>query len=102
MGKRRVRNAEPSLFDAVCRSPKETFRYLRNFLAGRFIGATRDDALLDEILKCLFCKLHLETNGRAGGDRGGLVTPPRAYRDLFAKIRTDFPEIYDKNACILL
>ena len=65
MVRRREVHVEPGLFDAECRSPKETFRYLRNFLAGRFVGATRDDALLDELLKCLFCRLHIETNGRA-------------------------------------
>jgi len=48
------------LFPEV-RPPKEVFRYLRNYLAGQFVGATRDDALLDEVLKCLFCKLYMET-----------------------------------------
>jgi hypothetical protein len=43
------------------KNPKETFRYLRNYLAGQFVGATRDDALLDEVLKCLFCQLYIET-----------------------------------------
>ncbi|HEY7158007.1 MAG TPA: N-6 DNA methylase [Gemmataceae bacterium] len=102
MAKRRIVDLQPGLFDAECRSPKETFRYLRNFLAGRFIGATRDDALLDEILKCLFCKLHLETIRRTEIDPENPVVLARAYRELFTKIRTDFPEIYGSNANILL
>lgn len=35
-------------------------RELRNFLAGQVLGITRDEALLDEILKCAFCKVSLE------------------------------------------
>jgi type I restriction enzyme M protein len=101
MVRRREVQVEPSLFDAECRSPKETFRYLRNFLAGRFIGATRDDALLEEILKCLFCKLYLETNGRAAVDHED-AGAARAYREIFEKIRGDFPEIYDESTSILL
>ena len=41
-------------------TPKEVFRSLRNYLAGQFVGATRDETLLDELLKCLFCKLYIE------------------------------------------
>jgi hypothetical protein len=41
-------------------TPKEIFRSLRNYLAGQFVGATRDETLLDELLKCLFCKLYVE------------------------------------------
>ena len=43
------------------RNPKQVFRALRDYLAGQFVGATRDDALLDEVMKCLFCKLYLDT-----------------------------------------
>lgn len=35
-------------------------RDLRNYLAGQVVGITRDEALLDEILKCAFCKVSLE------------------------------------------
>jgi type I restriction enzyme M protein len=95
-------HVDPGLFDADCRSPKETFRYLRNFLAGRFVGATRDDALLEEVLKCLFCKLHLETSGRAQIDSEDQVAAAKDYRELFGKVRAEFPEIYDESASILL
>jgi type I restriction enzyme M protein len=85
------------------RTPKDAFRYLRNYLAGQFVGATRDDALLDEVLKCLFCKLYVER---------GLVDPPREGGDvlsfakqvrvIFARVRKDFPDIYDADTEILL
>ena len=42
-------------------TPKEIFRSLRNYLAGQFVGATRDEILFDELLKCLFCKLYIES-----------------------------------------
>lgn len=85
------------------KNPKEAFRNIRNYLAGQFVGATRDDSLLDEVLKCLFCKLVIE--------RGEL--PPfdltaqsfelsKQVRSVFATVRADFPEIYSEESEILL
>ena len=42
-------------------SDKDTFIDIRNFLAGRFLGATRDEFFLDEIIKLIFCKHELRT-----------------------------------------
>lgn len=42
-------------------SAKDTFIDIRNFLAGRFLGATRDEFFLDEIIKLIFCKYELRT-----------------------------------------
>ncbi len=105
MAKRRTQkdDGQPLLIRGM-RPPKQEFRNLRNYLAGQFVGATRDDALLDEVLKCLFCRLYLET---------GRVKPPEEefadafstaqfYRAVFAKVRTDFPEIYDAKTELLL
>ena len=39
---------------------KNAFKNIRNYLAGQLIGATRDDSLLDETLKCLFSKFIIE------------------------------------------
>lgn len=39
--------------------PPEVFARIRNYLAGRHVGATRDSALLDQVLLCLFAKLFL-------------------------------------------
>lgn len=38
------------------------FADIRNYLAGRVIGITRDSALLHEVVKCLFCSLRLKEN----------------------------------------
>ena len=62
---------------------KPIYRDIRNFLAGRVVGATRDEALLDEVVKCLLCKTFL-VNGhpmRSGHEAD-------AYRRAFAELRT--------------
>ncbi|HZT40654.1 MAG TPA: N-6 DNA methylase [Chthonomonadaceae bacterium] len=93
---------QPLLINEL-RSPKEAFRYLRNYLAGQFIGATRDDALLDEVLKCLFCKLYIETSASEELPTD-LNLPDQAcfVRSVFSKVRRDFPDIYPNDAEILL
>ncbi|MEY3869379.1 MAG: hypothetical protein RLZZ338_3270 [Cyanobacteriota bacterium] len=84
-------------------TPKEIFRSLRNYLAGQFVGATRDETLLDELLKCLFCKLYVELK----------LVPPlqteqtsieyaKTIHSIFAKVREDFPNIYNSQSEILL
>jgi type I restriction enzyme M protein len=102
------RNRNPNgnqvlLFDT--RTPKEAFRDLRNYLAGQWVGATRDEALLDELLKCLFCKLYLETT--PNGSQQELpeddpILAAQYYRSVFTQIRSDFPEIYSASTEILL
>src|SRR5437016_10771068 len=37
-------------------SHRSAFQNIRNFLAGRLLGATRDRALVDELFKCVFSK----------------------------------------------
>ena len=83
--------------------PREAFRNIRNFLAGQFVGATRDDALLDEVVKCLFCKLLIER--REAEPLKEIAEPftlAKQVRSIFAKVRTEFPDIYESEAEILL
>src|SRR4051794_3213905 len=47
------------------RRTKAMIRELRNYLAGQVVGITRDEALLDEILKCAFCKVAIERRGES-------------------------------------
>ncbi len=84
------------------RPPKEVFRYLRNYLAGQFVGATRDDVLLDELLKCLFCKLYEETTQTNKKNESNLVSVAQRYRRVFKQVRNDFPEIFSADDEILL
>src|SRR2546422_6017363 len=90
---------QPSLLPETA-SPKQAFRNIRNYLAGQFVGATRDDTLLDEVLKCLFCKLLLEAEALELAS--GKVELARQVRALFAKVRLRFREIYPKDEEILL
>jgi type I restriction enzyme M protein len=86
------------------RTPKETFRELRNYLAGQWIGATRDEALLDEVLKCLFCKLYIEKNPESQQGKGldDVLAESTFYRQIFARIRKEYSDIYSRETEILL
>lgn len=105
MAKRKTKrdDGQPFLFKGT-RSPRQEFRNLRNYLAGQFIGATRDDVLLDEVLKCLFCRLYLETQRimAPAEPSTDAFSAAEFYRGVFAKVRADFPEIYDPKTELLL
>lgn len=100
--KKQITEKQVSLF-IESRSPKDAFRNIRNYLAGQFVGATRDDALLDEVLKCLFCKLLIERGEADAID--GAVDPfglSKQLRSTFALVRSEFAEIFSKDTEILL
>lgn len=85
------------------KSPKDTFRDLRNLMSGRLIGATRDEILLQELLKCLFCKLYLETSyANDCGDAQNHHSSAQFFRNTFHKVHDDFPEIFGDSNEILL
>ncbi len=90
------------LFEQL-KTPKEVFRDIRNYLAGQFVGATRDDTLLDEVLKCLFCKLYIETSASEPlPQNNDAFKQAQHIRNVFANVRLDFPDIYDKDDEIAL
>jgi type I restriction enzyme M protein len=82
--------ATPSAISFV-RSPADHRRSraliaeLRNYLAGQVVGITRDEALLDEILKCAFCKVSLE--------RRGVITDALSEEELGALYGTTLSEL---------
>jgi type I restriction enzyme M protein len=86
----------------LTRNHKEAFKQIRNFLAGRFVGATRDRALLEEVLKCLFCKVFL--NGQAGEARSLLnaVELSEFYSQTFVKLKSRLPTVFNANDELLL
>lgn len=95
-------NAQQWLIPGL-KTPKEIFREIRNYLAGQHVGATRDDALLDEVLKCLFCKLYIETSAAEPvPPMADVFAEARHIRAVFAKVRKDFRDIYDETAEIML
>ncbi|MBE2199982.1 MAG: N-6 DNA methylase [Anaerolinea sp.] len=79
---------------------KDAYKQIRNFLAGQFVGATRDRALLAEVAKCLFCKVYLQThqNGSAPGE----ADLNRQYRQALDGLKKTLPSIFHANDEILL
>lgn len=104
MAKRKASDFRQKILIRETVTPKQAFRDLRNYLAGRFVGATRDDVLLEEILKCLFCKLYLETSTAKTPppSSGDTFATAEFYRGIFAKVRKDNPDIYSSTTELLL
>ena len=77
-------------------SAKKTFKDIRNFLAGRFVGATRDEFLLEEIVKLIFCKFELQdTMTSFIGD----VELSNLYRKTFKNVLKKYNDIYSDESC---
>ena len=84
-------------------NPRNAFRAVRNYLAGRFVGSTRDSALLDEVVKILFCKLKIDSTRKISNDVSSSdIELAKLVRDTFSGVRRDFPEIFDYGTEILL
>lgn len=77
-------------------SAKETFLDIRNFLAGRFLGATRDEFFLDEVIKLIFCKYELKNTGTNDIDDVELAS---LYRKTFKTVFELHKDIYQEEAC---
>ncbi|WP_374303819.1 N-6 DNA methylase [Ferrovibrio sp.] len=77
---------------------KAIFQEIRNFLAGRMLGATRDRALLEEVMKCLFTKKQLLLKQVKLRHESDEIALAKAYRDHFKPI----PGIFDDHEQILL
>lgn len=91
-----------SLLDSDA-SPRQAFREIRNYLAGRFVGSTRDTALLDEVAKLLFCKLSAEIEGgHLPAESSSDVELATRVRRIFTSVKERFPDIYSKEDEILL
>jgi type I restriction enzyme M protein len=71
-------------------SHRSAFQNIRNFLAGRLLGATRDRALMDELFKCVFAKHWLlkAPNLVISGDVS------KSYRASFAHVKNVLPGIF--------
>lgn len=98
------RNGTPKQLDLITEvNPKEAFRDIRNYLAGQFIGSTRDSALLDEVMKCLFYKLYIELGyEKQIAPDSDVIEQAKHARSVFSKVKKDFPDIYGPETEILL
>jgi len=72
-------------------SAKNIFEDIRNFLAGRFMGATRDEFLLEEIIKLIFCKFEMKGIDTLNIDN---VELSGLYRKTFKSVLLKYPDIY--------
>jgi type I restriction enzyme M protein len=92
-------NAEPMLFTL---DQKDAYRQIRHFLAGRFVGATRDRALLAEVVKCLFCRAYQERLAHSDSYPSSAIDLAKLYRRTFAALRKDLPAVFGQEDEIML
>ena len=76
-------------------SAKKQFQDIRNFLAGRFMGATRDEFFLDETIKLIFCKYELKDEDTREMDDLNLAS---IYRKTFKTVVERHDDIYQDGA----
>lgn len=77
---------------------KEILREIRNYLAGRVVGITRDELLLEEVLKCTIIKVILDHERIEFRSKEELAIK---YHQKFREVVKEFPNIF-KNSEILL
>lgn len=88
--------------DSCQTTHKEIFRTIHNFLAGRFIGATRERALLDEVVKCLFCKIYLLNSNISTNNIKSSKDLEKLYKDTFETLKIKLVDVFDASQKILL
>lgn len=77
----------------------DAFEDIRNYLAGKAIGITRDKSLLNEVVKCLFCKTRLASQDLSEKSNEEIAT---IYRRIFTRLKAELSEIFDETSEILL
>ncbi|MBO0351240.1 N-6 DNA methylase [Phormidium pseudopriestleyi FRX01] len=87
------------------RDSKAVYRQIRNYLVGRFLGATRDETLLQETIKCLFCKLYFEENPSLfdpSYDPTSVEAIAHRYHQSFEQLRRLLPTLFPPEQRLLL
>lgn len=79
---------------------REAYSRIRNFLAGRFVGATRDETLVDELIKCIFCQA-LTTREAKSAPRDPLALA-KFYGSQFTRLKGVLPDVFEDGSEILL
>jgi type I restriction enzyme M protein len=91
----------------VSQALRPIFRDIRNHLAGNLIGITRDEALAQQIINVLFCKVFDEMD--KGPEqyldfRAGIGESPETIHqrimDLFAAVKTRYGDVFSKTDTI--
>ena len=71
-------------------SARDIFKDIRNFLVGRFLGATRDEFFLEEIVKLIFCKFTIDCNTAEISD----IELFELYQEVFHSVVESHSDIY--------
>ena len=78
--------------------PSQAFAELRNYLAGRALGISRDSSLMHEIVKCMFCvSVFPSLAGKASPEDCAT-----AYREAFRKVAAMRQTIFNRDEELLL
>ena len=75
------------------------FKDIRNYLAGKAIGITRDQSLMHEVVKCLFCKINVIGDIIERPDNEQLAV---MYREGFQEIKSKIQSIFSSDEEFLL
>lgn len=88
---------------------RTVFTGLRNYLAGNAIGVSKDDALAEQTMYLLFCKLYDEINKAPDelmdfrisiGESEKQVR--KRIESLFASVKKEYPDVFDSSDKIIL
>ena len=71
------------------------FKDIRNYLAGKAIGITRDKSLLDEIVKCLFCSKFIKESKINWENDEEKIS--KSYRQTFLTIKNQYQSLFSEN-----
>lgn len=91
-------NGQTSLF---VHNYQDVFKDIRNYLAGRLMGTTRDEQLLEEVVKVLFCKFYIDQENIKIDDKNEIELA-KAYRKVFAQVKINIPKTLGRYDEILL
>ncbi len=83
---------------------KEVLKDLRNYLAGRAEGLSRDESLLEEVLKCTFAHHYMHIRNDLP-DKDELESPAKLalkYRVAFTKVCKHSTDLFPEESQILL
>jgi len=81
---------------------RTTFSEIRNYLAGQFVGATRDESILGEVIKCLFIRSRYGPDPITSTNRLESVACAKHYRSLFKQVVKEYSDIFDDDEELLL
>ncbi|WP_176316817.1 N-6 DNA methylase [Burkholderia vietnamiensis] len=83
---------------------KTIFRDLRHYLAGRLVGITRDEAILHEVVKCLFARVWMPDAQREGlaARKSEPMRLAQDYRKAFGLVRRELPLLFASDEELLM